>query len=373
MRGLCVFALLLLAVLCDATRLHHAPLSAFKPVSQAQTGSAIAEPLDASLFKGDSWKSKVLHAIHAQALATVLTFVSFLLCGRLQQLTFREKLIAGSLARFAAQSSLHPLEVLKARAQSRSGSLQPFTYSVFVKGSAPQIGLSLPAGAVQFSCIELARELIDSSPLLAKHTTPELRNLVAGLMGTFVSMLIKVPQEVLKQGCQTGLYSNSWAALVTILSTRGVGGLYRGFWAQVARDLPWNALSFMLFNLGKRLWEEATGRLSTDRENLLLGAIAGGFAGFISNPIDVVKTRIMTQPLGGEMVYKGIVQTMRKVVEDEGLGVLFRGTVYRVLYLAPLGAIIYATYEAVAKKLLLQRLQRSQQQGVSVQVAPQIY
>ena len=258
------------------------------------------------------------------------------------------------------------MEVLKARAQSRS--VEPFHAQALLKGAIPQIGLSLPAGALQFSSIELIKGALSSSSLLG-GLSQDARNFLAGLLGTLVSMLVKVPQEVLKQGCQTGLYADSYDACVTIWGRSGIGGFYRGLGAQVARDLPWNALSYTIFNMAKRSYEKTVGRATSYHENMLLGALGGALAGVVSNPIDVVKTRIMTQAVDQEPLYTGVWQTCVRLVQEEGWTVLLRGTLYRVLYLAPLAAVIYAMYELVAKKLMMQRLQqmmiqKQQQQGV---------
>ena len=86
--------------------------------------------------------------------------------------------------------------------------------------------------------------------------------------------MVRVPQEVLKQRVQADIYPNAAVGLKTILSESGVGGLYKGYFATISRDVPWNALSFMFFSQFKNLFKQVTGKAPTNEENLALGASA---------------------------------------------------------------------------------------------------
>ena len=65
----------------------------------------------------------------------------------------------------------------------------------------------------------------------------------------------------------------------------------------------------------------------------------------ISNPLDVIKTRLQTQgEIGGKL---GVAQTVRLVYSEGGFGAFFRGLGARMLYHAPAAAFQMVTYEAV--------------------------
>jgi hypothetical protein len=69
----------------------------------------------------------------------------------------------------------------------------------------------------------------------------------------------------------------------------------------------------------------------------------------ISNPLDVIKTRLQTQgEIGGKL---GIAQTVRLVYSEGGFGAFFRGLGARMLYHAPAAAFQMVTYEAVKVRL----------------------
>ena len=51
-------------------------------------------------------------------------------------------------------------------------------------------------------------------------------------------------------------------------------------------------------------------------ETSVIGALAGAVTGFATTPLDVIKTRLMTQ--GESRRYKGIVDCARQIYREEG-------------------------------------------------------
>lgn len=76
-------------------------------------------------------------------------------------ITFKNSLIAGGLARIISSTILHPLDSLRTRAQvlssssSSSSSNNNLNSQTLFRGVLPQIILSGPAGALQFSVLEV--------------------------------------------------------------------------------------------------------------------------------------------------------------------------------------------------------------------------
>jgi hypothetical protein len=117
-----------------------------------------------------------------------------------------------------------------------------------------------------------------------------------------------VPSEVLKTRLQLqGRYNNTHFksgynyrgtidAARTIVRTEGVAALFHGYKATLYRDLPFSALQFMFweqFQTWARRYQQSRD-IGVPLE-LLTGAAAGGLAGTITCPLDVVKTRLQTQ------------------------------------------------------------------------------
>src|SRR4051812_8122717 len=85
-------------------------------------------------------------------------------------------------------------------------------------------------------------------------------------------------------------------AVRTIIRQEGFSALFYGYRATLYRDLPFSALQFMFYEQGQswaRRWRES--RDIGWQLELLTGAAAGGLAGTITCPLDVVKTRLQTQ------------------------------------------------------------------------------
>lgn len=91
-------------------------------------------------------------------------------------------------------------------------------------------------------------------------------------------------------------YKSTAHAIRTIVHQEGFSALFYGYKATILRDLPFSALQFAFYEQGQtwaRQWRK--GRDIGLPLELLTGAAAGGLAGVITCPLDVVKTRIQTQ------------------------------------------------------------------------------
>jgi hypothetical protein len=136
----------------------------------------------------------------------------------------------------------------------------------------------------------------------------KLTSTPAGFLGDLAASVIYVPSEVLKTRLQLqGRYNNPFFAsgynykgvvdaVRTMVRYEGVASLFHGYKATLFRDLPFSALQFMFYETGQtwaRAWK-AEREIGWQME-LLTGAVAGGLAGTITCPLDVVKTRLQTQ------------------------------------------------------------------------------
>ncbi len=123
-----------------------------------------------------------------------------------------------------------------------------------------------------------------------------------------VASIIYVPSEVVKTRLQLqGRYNNPYFAsgfnyrgtvdaTRTMIRQEGISSLFHGYKATLYRDLPYSALQFMFWEQGQswaRRWKGS--RDIGWQFELLTGAAAGGLAGTITCPLDVVKTRLQTQ------------------------------------------------------------------------------
>lgn len=130
----------------------------------------------------------------------------------------------------------------------------------------------------------------------------------AGFLGDLGASVVYVPSEVLKTRLQLqGRHNNPYFhsgynyrgmtdAARTIVRTEGLSALFYGYKATLFRDLPFSALQFMFWEQAQnwaRGWKQSRD-IGVPLE-FLTGAGAGGLAGAITCPLDVVKTRLQTQ------------------------------------------------------------------------------
>ena len=130
----------------------------------------------------------------------------------------------------------------------------------------------------------------------------------AGFIADFAASFVYVPSEVLKTRLQLqGRYNNPFFnsgynyrgttdAARTVVRQEGVLALFHGYKATIFRDLPFSALQFAFYEQ-ERNWAK---RWKGSRDlglglELATAASAGGLAGVMTCPLDVVKTRIQTQ------------------------------------------------------------------------------
>lgn len=91
-------------------------------------------------------------------------------------------------------------------------------------------------------------------------------------------------------------YHSTWDAARTIVRQEGLPALFHGYKATIFRDLPFSALQFAFYeqerNWAKRWVGSSDIGLGLE---IITAASAGGLAGTITCPLDVVKTITQTQ------------------------------------------------------------------------------
>lgn len=117
-----------------------------------------------------------------------------------------------------------------------------------------------------------------------------------------------MPSEVLKTRLQLqGRYNNPYFksgynyrgttdAFRTIVRTEGFGAMFSGYKATIFRDLPFSALQFAFYEQEQEWAKNWVGSREIGLPmEILTATTAGGMAGVLTCPLDVVKTRIQTQ------------------------------------------------------------------------------
>ena len=104
--------------------------------------------------------------------------------------------------------------------------------------------------------------------------------------------------------------------------------------------------------------EAARGALTT-AESLCVGIASALIGGLCTQPIDVVKTRMMTQAAAaGVAPYADALDCVRTMLAHEGPAAFFAGLPQRSLYMGPLWALQFGLNAKFTRKLLARKARR---------------
>lgn len=165
------------------------------------------------------------------------------------------------------------------------------------------------------------------------------------MVGEASQVLVRNPFELVKQNMQLGKYNSVLSALKDIKKNKGFKGLYRGYFVTVGREIPFGIIQYPLFEFCKKKFKTNNSKDFNLSDICLSGAIAGGVSAFLTCPIDVVKTRIMTYSSDKDQYFSKFLPTFRTIYNEEGFGKLFSGVGIRVFYITIGGMIFFGTNE----------------------------
>lgn len=228
-------------------------------------------------------------------------------------------MLAGGLGGAMGDMLMHSLDTVKTRQQGDPHMPPKYTsmgntYWTILRQEGVARGLyggvtpafigSIAGTMIFFGCYESSkRTMIDYG------VTPAVAYFVGGWVADLAASPLYVPTEVIKTRLQLqGRHNNPYFtsgynyrstrdALRTIYLKEGWRELFSGYKATLFRDLPFSALQFAFYEQEQKIAKEWVGQgkeIGLPLE-ILTGASAGGMAGVLTCPMDVVKTRIQTE------------------------------------------------------------------------------
>lgn len=295
--------------------------------------------------------------------------------------------IAGGLGGGIGDTAMHSLDTVKTRQQGAPSngkyrSMLSAYRTIFVEEGvrrglyggycAAMLG-SLPSAALFFSTYEYSKKkMIDDWQINETAT-----HLTAGFLGDLVSSIVYVPSEVLKTRLQLqGRFNNPYFdsgynyrnlrdTVKTVIKTEGVGALLFGYKATLARDLPFSALQFAFYEKFRQLAFKIEGK-NTVLDDLSLpseiytGACAGGLAGVMTTPLDVIKTRVQTQQPSNDFskshthavkLSGSLFASLKTVYNSEGFLGFFSGVGPRFVWTSVQSSIMLLLYQMSLRAL----------------------
>ncbi|XP_019750528.1 mitochondrial basic amino acids transporter-like isoform X3 [Hippocampus comes] len=180
---------------------------------------------------------------------------------------------------------------------------------------------------------------------------------LAGAAAGAIQCVICCPMELAKTRMQMQgsgekkssrkMYKNSVDCLLRIYRREGVRGINRGMVTTFVRETPGFGIYFLAYDVLTR----QLGCEPDDRYLIPKLLFAGGLAGMASwlstYPVDVIKSRLQADGVGGVNQYGGIADCVRQSVRKEGYVVFTRGLTSTLLRAFPVNAATFATVALV--------------------------
>ncbi|KAI9321264.1 mitochondrial carrier domain-containing protein, partial [Dichotomocladium elegans] len=287
-------------------------------------------------------------------------------------------LTGGAVSGMTACVMLQPLDLIKTRLQqsrhdSMRAGLSPHKNTVILtvrdilknngvsglwRGTLPTIVRNVPGTAMYFAALSEIRHVLDVarptiqrySPFKPSHKDKDKwENLICGAAARGTVGYILMPVTVLKVRYESNLYNyeSISGAFRHILKNDGIRGLFAGFGATFIRDAPFAGIYLFFYEHFKALangWKaDHDVAVANMAINLGAGITAGTAATCITQPFDMIKTRMQLD----RKLYRTTWSTSRKVFMENGFRGFFDGISLRLARKPLSSAISWAVYEEI--------------------------
>ncbi|KAH3679721.1 hypothetical protein WICMUC_000752 [Wickerhamomyces mucosus] len=198
---------------------------------------------------------------------------------------------------------------------------------------------------------------IDSKPSSKIKLTQTQIIALSGALSGFLAGIIVCPLDVAKTRLQAqnneGIYRGIYGTLSTIKSNEGINGLYKGVIPIVLGYFPTWMIYFTVYEKFKTIYPDlifnSTG-IESEFINYSLSALtAGSVSTTLTNPIWVIKTRLMLQTDQNKR-YNSTFDAFKKIYKYEGIKVFYSGLLPSLFGLFHV-AIHFPVYEQFKKIL----------------------
>ncbi|CAN1340896.1 Mitochondrial uncoupling protein 4 [Linum perenne] len=292
--------------------------------------------------------------------------------------------LEGGIASIIAGCSTHPLDLIKVRMQLQGEASAPpkpihnlrpaFAFNPVSVGMNILRTEGVPALFSGVSATVLRQTLYSTTRmglydvLKTKWTNPDtgnmplLRKITAGLIAGGIGAAVGNPADVAMVRMQADgrlplaqrrNYSSVVDAIGRMSKQEGVGSLWRGSSLTVNRAMIVTASQLASYDQIKESILEK-GVMADGLGTHVTASFAAGFvASVASNPVDVIKTRVMnmTVEAGKAAPYSGALDCAIKTVKAEGPMALYKGFIPTISRQGPFTVVLFVTLEQVRKLL----------------------
>lgn len=270
--------------------------------------------------------------------------------------------LCGSLSGTCSTLLFQPLDLVKTRLQTRqncvhNGSARVGMVTVFLnvirtekllglwKGVSPSFARCVPGVGLYFSSFFSLKQRFFS-----ERGPSALESVCLGAGARTVAGVCMLPVTVVKTRFESGRYSYSSVsgALLSMYRTEGLRSLFSGLTATLLRDAPFSGIYVMFYTQSKKsLPPELVSAPCAPLLNFSCGIFAGVLASLVTQPADVVKTRVQVSP--GK--FGGTKEAIVYIFRTDGVRGFFRGAVPRCLRRTLMAAMAWTVYEQLMAKM----------------------
>eukprot|EP00128_Syssomonas_multiformis_P012893 Colp12_sorted_trinity150504_noHs@13727 len=158
-------------------------------------------------------------------------------------------------------------------------------------------------------------------------------HVVAGATAGIITTVITGPLDVVKTRLQQHHFADpkhrphgSGVTLREIMREEGIRGWYRGLVPTLLGILPTWAIYFPAYESYKSILAKKLGMTyQTTFVHVIAAIAAGGTCAVFTNPLWVVKTRMMTQCATSDYHYHSTMDAFRKILKAEGVYGMYKG------------------------------------------------
>lgn len=308
----------------------------------------------------------------------------------------------GGIASIVAGCSTHPLDLIKVRMQlqgeATAAAAQPLLrpaalafhtssaaapHHIHITPPPPRVGLvsvglriiQQDGAAALFSGVSatVLRQTLYSTTRMGlydilKHkwtdpdtnTMPLLRKITAGLIAGGVGAAVGNPADVAMVRMQADgrlpagerrNYRSVVDAISRMSKSEGIGSLWRGSSLTVNRAMLVTASQLASYDHFKEMILER-GLMDDGLGTHVAASFGAGFvASVASNPVDVIKTRVMNMRVeaGAAPPYSGAVDCAVKTIRAEGAMALYKGFIPTISRQGPFTVVLFVTLEQLRK------------------------
>ncbi|KDO21965.1 hypothetical protein SPRG_12831 [Saprolegnia parasitica CBS 223.65] len=282
-----------------------------------------------------------------------------------------QSVVAGVFAGCVTRSCTSPMDVLKIRLQATASTnmARPSLHQAISTLRATCRNIYATTGVAGLwrgnlaGCLRLGPYCgIKFCVYDALHDAKHPRSgMVDGAIAGMAATMAVYPMEVVRTRLIISAPSRGICGSLRELYVReGLRGLYRGGLTGVVGAIPFEGLQFACYEFGRGYavthrwpawrWTSTKTELSPI-DILVTGSLSGIVAQLAAYPFDTIKKRLQAQDLGSSRQYTGLLDCARRVVANEGVGALYRGSLPNLLRIGPYAAIMFASYEAAKSYL----------------------